>query len=633
MEHITKVKHNLLDFLKTAPPKALVETLKFCSDSYYNTNTSHITDEEYDRIREHLEESDPKNPYLLEVGAPINEDKITLPYWMGSMNKKKTQEQVEKWEVKYPGEVVISDKLDGISFLLTHESGETRLYSRGNGKEGKDLGYLLKYIKLPTSIKDLGKLAIRGEILISKENFKKIKSEAANTRSFISGISNLKKIDTKKKMDLKKVDLVCFELIYPEMKPSAQFEFLNDNGFNCVNNQIFPTTEFEKLKEILLKRKEECKYDIDGIIVCQNLLLERNLDKNPKYAFAFKMDMEFAFSTVIDVEWNQSKHGKLKPLVLIEQVVLGGTNVKAATGNNADFIVKHKIGPGAKVKIIKGGEIIPKIVEVIDGKEPKLPDCDFVWNETKKEILLQNIEDNDEVKIKRITSFFKTIGVEHIGPGIFKKLYDNGYQNIQKIMDITKEQLLELPGIKEKSANNILENLSVIIDNPISIEKVIAGSCILGTGLGIRILEKIVAKHPQLFVQEIEINLEQLTEIPSIEVKTAQKILNKLPDIRNFIKQHPRIQIKLPEKKKKKIIKKGAQPKSAIEDMKIVITGKRDKEILKLIEDHGATLQSAINKSTNILLAENKDIKNTKITKAEELGITIYNFEEFKSLI
>ena len=321
------------------------------------------------------------------------------------MNKKKTQEQVEKWQVKYPGEVVISDKLDGISFLLTQESEEIRLYSRGNGKEGKDLGYLLKYIKLPKTIKNLGKLTIRGEILISKDNFKKIKSEAANTRSFISGISNLKKIDTKKKSDLKKVDLVCFELIYPEMKPSEQFEFLKKNKFNCVHNQIFPTTEFENLKEILLKRKDECPYDIDGIIVCQNLLLERNIDKNPKYAFAFKMDMEFAFSNVIDVEWNQSKHGKLKPLVLIEQVVLGGTNVKAATGNNADFIVKNKIGPGAKVKIIKGGEIIPKIVEVIDGKNPKLPDCNFVWNETKKEILLQNIEDNDEVKIKRITSF------------------------------------------------------------------------------------------------------------------------------------------------------------------------------------------------------------------------------------
>ena len=623
MEHIPRIKESLLGFLKESKTKTLVSILKLCSDSYYNSNANLITDEEYDRIREHLEEVDPKNKYLLEVGAPINDEKIDLPYWMGSMNKKKTQEDVEKWALKYPGEIIVSDKLDGISFLLVIDEN-VNLYSRGNGKQGKDLGYLLDYIEIPNVTE---KMVIRGEILISKDNFKMLESDAANTRSFISGVSNLKKIDVKKTEELKKIDLVCFELIYPEMKPSDQFSFLKNNGFNCVNNQIYPKLDFESLKENLLERKDKSKYDIDGIIVCQNTLQERNVDKNPKYAFAFKMDMEFAFSTVQDVEWNQSKHGKLKPLVLIEQVVLGGTNVKAATGNNADFIVKNKIGPGAKVKIIKGGEIIPKIVEVIDGKEPKMPDCEYIWNETHKEILLKDIEENDEVKIKRITSFFKTIGVEHIGPGIFKKLYENGFDTINKIMNITKEELLGLPGIKEKSADNILSNLNVILDNPIEVEKVVSGSCILGTGLGTRILEKIVSKYPKIFTENIEISLKQLVEIPSIEEKTANKILNKLDDIRHFIEEHPRIIIKSTGKKKK-IIKK----KSAILDKKIVITGKRDKEILDLIEKHGGTLQSAINKSTDILIAEDKNGKSSKIKKANDLGIIIYDFEGFKSL-
>lgn len=623
MEHIPKVKKSLLGFLKDSKPKTLISILKLCSDTYYNSNENLITDEEYDRIREHLEEIDPDNKYLQEVGAPINADKVKLPYWMGSMNKKKKQEEVEKWAVKYPGEIVVSDKLDGISFLLVIDE-DIKLYSRGNGKEGKDLGYLLDYIKLPNVTE---KMVIRGEILISKDSFIKLDSDAANTRSFISGVSNLKKIDSKKAKELKKIDLVCFELIYPELKPSEQFLFLKSKGFNCVNNKIYPELNFESLKENLLERKDQSDYDIDGIIVCQNILQERNVDKNPKYAFAFKMDMEFAFSTVIDVEWNQSKHGKLKPLVLIEQVVLGGTNVKAATGNNADFIVKHKIGPGAKVKIIKGGEIIPKIIEVIDGKVPKMPDCEFVWNETKKEILLNNIEENDEVKIKRITSFFKTIGVEHIGPGIYKKLYQNGFNTINKIMNIKKEELLELPGIKDKSANNILQNLDSILDNPIAVEKVVSGSCILGTGLGTRILEKILSKYPKIFEENINITMEQLIEIPSIEEKTATKILNKLDNIRHFILEHPRIKIKKPVKKKK-IIKK----KSVIQDMKIVITGKREKKIIDLIEKYGGSLQSAINKSTNILIAEDKDGKSSKIKKAKELEIKIYNFEEFKSL-
>ena len=101
MEHIPRIKESLLGFLKESKPKTLVSILKLCSDTYYNSNANLITDEEYDRIREHLEDIDPKNKYLLEVGAPINDEKIDLPYWMGSMNKKKKQEASHAWAEIY----------------------------------------------------------------------------------------------------------------------------------------------------------------------------------------------------------------------------------------------------------------------------------------------------------------------------------------------------------------------------------------------------------------------------------------------------------------------------------------------------------------------------------------------------
>ena len=262
---------------------------------------------------------------------------MVLPYWMGSMNKKKTKEEVEKWYPKYPGEVVISDKLDGKSFILDIKDGIPKLYSRGNGNQGKDISYLLKYIKIPSLE---GNYILRGEILISKNNFQRIKTNAANSRSFIAGISNLKKIDKDKSHDLKLVDLICFEVIEPELKPAEQFIFLKEKGFKVVYNEIQPEVTFESLQGILKKRKTESEYDIDGIIVCQNKIYPRSEDKNPKHAIAFKMDMEFAISKVIDIEWNLSKHGKLKP-VLIEPVSLNAATVKAV-GNNAAFIVKHK---------------------------------------------------------------------------------------------------------------------------------------------------------------------------------------------------------------------------------------------------------------------------------------------------
>ena len=623
MELIQKVQSNLIGFLEKEKPNILVDVLTLCSDKYYNTNESLITDEEYDRIYEKLQEIDPKNPYLKIVGAVVEGEKVVLPYWIGSMNKKKTKEEVGKWYPKYPGEVVISDKLDGKSFILDIKDGNPKLYSRGNGNLGKDISYLLKYINIPSLE---GNFILRGEILISKTNFQRIKTNAANSRSFIAGISNLKKIDKDKSHDLKLVDLICFEVIEPEMKPSEQFSFLKEKGFKVVYNEIQPEITFESLQEILKGRKDDSEYDIDGIIVCQNKIYPRSEDKNPKHAIAFKMDMEFAISKVIDIEWNLSKHGKLKPLVLIEPVSLNATTVKAATGNNASFIVKHKLGPGCQVKIKKSGEIIPKIVEVYGGTEPKMPDCEYEWNSTEKEIIALGMEENDDVKIKRITCFFKTIGVEHIGPGIYKKMFENGYKTIKKIMDITKEELLELPGIKEKSSCNILNNLNKILDNPIKIELVVAGSCILGTGLGTRILEKVLAQYPNIFGDEIEIVLETLIEIPSIEKKTASRILEKLPEIRQFIKDHPRLKFET-KKKKKKIIKKKSK---FVTDKNIVITGKREKVILDYIENNGGKIQSTINSKTHILIAEDKEGKSSKLKKAKELNVEIMNFEEFK---
>lgn len=624
MEHIPKIKSDIIGFLesKFTEPEMIVEVLKLCSDKYYNTDETLITDEEYDRIYDKLIEIDPQNKYLEQVGAEVKGEKVDLPYWMGSMNKKKTKEEVDKWIPKYPGEVVISDKLDGKSFILDIKEGNPKLYSRGNGNQGKDISYLLKYIKIP---KIEGNYILRGEILISKTNFKRIKTNAANSRSFIAGISNLKKIDKDKSHDLKLVDLICFEVISPEMKPLDQFIFLKEKGFKVVFNQINPEITFELLQNNLKDRKEKSDYDIDGIIVCQNKIYPRSEDKNPKHAIAFKMDMEFAISKVIDIEWNLSKHGKLKPLVLIEPVSLNATTVKAATGNNAAFIVKHKLGPGCKVKIKKSGEIIPKIVEVYGGTEPKMPDCDYEWNSTEKEILAIGLEENDDVKIKRITCFFKTIGVEHIGPGIYKKLYENGFDTIKKIMEVKKEELLKLPGVKEKSANNILENLDKILDNPIKIELVVAGSCILGTGLGVRILEKILGKYPNIFSEKIDIVLETLLEIPSVEKKTASRVLDKLPEIRDFILKHPRL--KFESKKKKKIIRKKS---TFVSEKNIVITGKRDKEILDYIEKNGGKIQNSINSKTNILIAEDKGGKTSKLKKAMELEIEIMNFEEFK---
>ena len=235
--------------LKDKNEKKIESVLRKASDLYYSSSETILTDQEFDILKDFLEENYPNNPFLKEIGAPVKMDglKVQLPVHMGSMNKKKTEKEVESWMKNYPGDVVISDKLDGISFLLVYEQNkELKLYTRGDGTVGKDISKLLEYLKIPDivkipNLKLNNKMIIRGEMLVSKSNFKKMGNVANNGRSFISGISNLKEIKGKKLDYMKYIDLVCYELIEPIKTPKQQFEALQNMGFMVVNNYLEKT--------------------------------------------------------------------------------------------------------------------------------------------------------------------------------------------------------------------------------------------------------------------------------------------------------------------------------------------------------------------------------------------------------
>ena len=613
------INQNPSKFLESANLDDIEYLLLKSSDFYYNSSEGEtlLSDEVFDYIKDFLEKKYPESKYLNKIGSDIKKEKIKLPIHMGSMNKKKTEKEINKWIKDYPGEVVISDKLDGISFLLVNKSNKIQILTRGNGTYGKDISEIQEYIQLPKLNTDM---VVRGEILVSRNNFLKVKDNFKNARSFIAGMSNQKDFSKKKDL-LKLVDFVVYEVVEPKLLSSEQFLFIKENGFKSVQNGVYSEINFVSLKDKMLLRKKESIYDIDGLIITSNNLNDRNTDGNPKYSFAFKMDLEFAITKVLGVEWNASKHGKLKPIVNIEPVLLCGTTNKKATGNNADFIIKNGIGPGAIIKLIKGGEIIPKIVAVLEKKEPQLPNVEYKWNETKKELILLNMEEDENVKIKRIVSFFKTIGVENIGPGLYKKMYINGFDTIYKIMNIKKVDLLKLDGIKEKSSQKIIKSINDIISIELEIEKIITGTCILDS-IGYKILKKITEKYPKIFGEDIEITKEKLIEIPSIQEKTAMKVLDKLDEIKDFLKNHNQLKIK-------KIVKDNLIDEEEI--LNIVITGKRDKIVKSYIDSKGWQIQTTVNKKTNILIVDSLEIKTSKMMKATELNINIMTNESFKT--
>ena len=583
--------------------------LEEASYSYYNSEIELLNDKNFDIVRDYLEENYPDNLFLKIVGAPIQGKykKVKLPVFMGSMNKKKKEEDVVKWQMKYPGPYVISDKLDGISFLLTKKNGNIQLLTRGNGVEGKDISHLLKYLSMPKI--NLKEFIIRGEMLVSKSNFKKLDGKFSNGRSFIAGLSNLKSV---KPEYTKLIDLVCYELIEPVKKPSEQLQILKKYGLQVVYNKV-GNVNFKMLEAHLIERKEKSDYDIDGIIVCQDKINVRK-EENPKHAFAFKMDLEFAVTKVIKVEWNASKHGKLKPIVHIEKVNLCGTINSKATGNNADFIQKHKIGKGAIVRITKGGEIIPKVEEVIKPAiKAEFPDdLDYYWNDSHKEIILKNILESDTVKQKKLLSFFKIIGVEGLGPGLIKKLYESGINTIRRISLVKKEELLELDGIKERSANKLVSNIRKILDEEINIVKVIVGTCLLGDGIGEKILEKIFLRHPNYLQKYKNISLK---DIDGIEEKTEKKIVKGVPLITQFLKENDYLKLKLEKKNK---INKNTLFNGKV----FVLTGKRHPNIINFIEKNGGKIGTSVNSNTYMVLMEEEN-GSSKIKNAKKLNIEV----------
>ena len=366
--------------------------IKYVNQEYYCENNQNIilSDEYYDILRNYILSKYPENKYALNQHSECilsEKEKVKLPYEMWSMNKlKPNTNEISNWKSKYDGPYIVSCKLDGISALYVYENGIESMYTRGNGTHGQNISSLIPYIiwkKKDKNTLDLNslllfkKIVIRGEIIIKKSLFeKKYKDEFSNSRNFVAGMINKKKIEPNILID---IDFVVYELIYPSLKPSEQFEFLNINWVLKINNNlnqlyvvdyIIISNNKELTNENLSNKldywRNNYDYLIDGIVITNDNVYERT-SKNPDHAFAFKMLLtnEYAEGTVVNVIWTPSKDGYLKPVVEIEPIKLDGVIIKKITGNNAKFIKDNKIGVGSKVKVIRSGNVIPKIDKVL----------------------------------------------------------------------------------------------------------------------------------------------------------------------------------------------------------------------------------------------------------------------------
>ena len=648
LKNIEKFKQSGQSFLETQSIQTLQEMISTANHYYFNEQPI-MTDNEYDIIKEYIEDNYPDTEF--DIGAPVSQGKVKLSYPMPSMNKKKDEKSINKWFEKYPPihnetqdnkfNYLITAKLDGVSAMFCNENGEQRLYTRGDGISGQDITHMVKYLPQLGRISDK-KVTLRGELLIKKETFeKRYRKHFRNPRNFVSGLVNqtkdLESKDTTKRY--KDIDFVCYEVISPTIKPEKQIEiirFVNgkDTGLNEATFITKPT--ISELSEYLKDWRTNYKYEIDGIIVAFNTLRKRE-NKNPDDAFAFKMALtdQTAETFVTDVIWTASKDGYLKPRVRFSPVKISGVDIEYATGFNGAYIRDNCINIGTKIEVIRSGDVIPYINSVITPSEtPKMPEADtYKWNKTKIDIILQNPKDDPTICEKVIESFFKTMEIPNIGKGVAKQLVDSGYTTIESVVNLTVDDYLEIPGFKKTKSEklyNAIQDKLYSTESPLtfsSLPQLMAASNLMGRGISTKTIASILETYPTILTSDesSEEKIDMCTEVKGVQLKTCKPFVRNIPKFIKFVKalnlEHTL------DYNSEKLIK---TPKLTGEPH--MMTGFRSKELEDYLAQHNIPLASTLSKKVKVLYVNTHDYSNSKTDKATELNIPIVVYTNTQEL-
>ncbi len=622
---INQFKHNGIQTLNTLTENQLSSIIRYANHKYYN-ETPILSDNLYDIIKEYFEDKYPSNQVIHEIGAEVIQNKVKLPYFMPSMKKiKPDTNALAKWMEKYKGPYVQSLKLDGVSCMYFTTEDKPELRTRGDGEYGQHISHLIPYLRLPKT----KNIVIRGELIIPKNVFEaKYKNKYANPRNMVTGIVGHKHINGA----IRDVHFVAYEVIYPTLKPSQQFEFLKTLDVEVVEHYTGITyLSNETLSDELILKRESSVYEIDGLIPADDHIYERT-NKNPEHAFAFKtvLSDQIAEAKVVDVIWTPSKDGYLKPRVQIEPIQLCGVTIEYATGFNGAFIKNNMIGIGSVIKLVRSGDVIPHIVSITTFADtPKMPDVPYVWTESQVDIKLENMDDDLVVKEKNIAGFFKGIEVEGLSSGNVSRLMAVGYDSVAKIIKMEKKDFLKVDGFKEKMADKLYNGINDKIRSA-RLLTIMSCSNIFGHGFSEKKLGAIMNEYPDILVGNYSnsARVKDVENIRGMSTKTAEAFVSKIDAFKSFLLECG-LEDKLYELVNYTPVKTNTS--HSLSGKSVVLTGTRDKIILEFLERIGAVQGSKVSKNTAVLIAKNKNDDTGKAEDARKLGVPIMTVEEFIS--
>jgi len=657
--------------------KALREELREHNYRYYVLDEPTITDYEFDiKLKElqaleaeYPEYYDPTSPSLRVGGAVTkNFETVKHEYRMYSLDNSYSKEDLEDWEKRIQrilGDVQVAFtcelKYDGASISLTYEEGKLiRAVTRGDGFQGDDVTANIKTIKsVPLQLKGdfPPKFDIRGEIILTLEGFAKMNQERIangeepymNPRNTASGSL---KLQDSALVAQRPLECLLYSIVGPNLPIESQFEMLKRArswGFKgpTVTALCKSTDEVLKFVEYWDVHRHDLPYETDGVVVKVNSLRHQDelgyTAKAPRWAMAYKFKAEQVSTVLNEITYQVGRTGAITPVANLQPVLLAGTTVKRASLHNADQIAKLDVREGDTVFVEKGGEIIPKIIAVdftkrsLDSKPTQYvahcPECETVL--IRKEGEAQHFCPNDMGCPPQITGRIqhfisrKAMDIEGLGGETVELLFKEGLiENYADLYTLTKEQVMPLERMAEKSAENLVKGVEASKEIPF--ERVLFA-------LGIRYVGETVAKKLAKAYKDIDALMaateEELVAVDEIGERIAESVKQFFanPDNREIVQRLKSygLQFSLSEEQLQ-----GQSEK--LKGKTFVVSGVFESlernELKKLIEDNGGKVSSSISSKTSFLVAGDK-MGPSKRTKAENLGIPIISEQDFLAMV
>lgn len=653
----------------------LRKTVEYHAKRYYDDDAPEISDFEYDMLMVELRNLEKEFPEFnsaesltQKVGGHVKEgfEKVEHEVPLQSLQDVFSIQDVEDFDKRMQEKAVengikevnyvVETKIDGLSAALEYKNGKfVRGATRGNGLVGEDVTNNLKTVKtIPMQLKENIDITVRGEVFISKEDFEKMNQEReeneeelfANARNAAAG--SLRQLDSKitakRPLDIyifnvQKIDGIEFNSHFEEL------EFLAKQGFN-VNPVRIPCKDIEEVKQAIAKigeMRENLTFGIDGAVVkIDNLKFREILGttaKTPRWAVAYKYPPEQKETILKDIICQVGRTGVITPMAILEPVKVAGSTISKTTLHNEDFVKEKGLKIGDTVVIQKAGDVIPEIVKVVEtkrtGKEinfemPRVcPVCGAEAIREEGEAAIRCTGIDCPAKLYRNLVHFvsrEAMNIDGLGENIINELLERGLiKGIEDIYTLTFEDFASLKKNGTKFAQNLVDSINTSKKNDLYR---------LITALGIRHVgskaSKILARKYRTMDNLSNATFEELSEIKDIGAVMANSI-------REFFSQE---QTKhLIEKLKQDGVNMECLEEQSddnrFEGKTFVLTGTLDtmtrKEAEDIIEKFGGKTSGSVSKKTDYVLAGEE--AGSKLTKAQNLGITIISETEFKEMI